>query len=126
MKLLFIPLAIGIFAGITAGLCGVGGGLVMVPAFVFLLGLEQKEAVATSMAVIAPTALLAIGKFTHAGFVKWNIFLPTAIGALAAAWLATDWMKRMSNEQLTRIFGWASQRECVLNDGPGPSGKDPE
>lgn len=104
MKLLLVSLSIGLFAGIMAGLCGVGGGIVMVPAFVYLLGMEQKAAIATSMAVIVPTSLMAIARFQQAGLVQWHIFWPTAIGAVAAAWLATGWVRKLSNEQLTKIF----------------------
>lgn len=104
MKILLLPLCIGLFAGIMAGLCGVGGGIVMVPAFVYLLGMEQKAAIATSMAVIVPTSLMAIARFQQAGLVQWHIFWPTAIGAVAAAWLATGWVRKLSNDQLTKIF----------------------
>lgn len=104
MKLLLVSLSIGLFAGIMAGLCGVGGGIVMVPAFVYLLGMEQKAAIATSMAVIVPTSLMAIARFQQAGLVQWHVFWPTAIGAVAAAWLATGWVRKLSNEQLTKIF----------------------
>jgi len=104
MKLILLPLAIGMFAGIMAGLCGVGGGIVMVPAFVYLLGMEQKAAIATSMAVIVPTSIMAIARFQQAGLVQWHLFWPTAIGAVAAAWLATGWVRKLSNDQLTKVF----------------------
>lgn len=104
MKLILLSLAIGMFAGIMAGLCGVGGGIVMVPAFVYLLGMEQKAAIATSMAVIVPTSIMAIARFQQAGLVQWHLFWPTAIGAVAAAWLATGWVRKLSNDQLTKIF----------------------
>lgn len=104
MKVFLIALGIGLLAGVMAGLCGVGGGIVMVPAFVFLLGMEQKAAVATSMAVIVPTALMAMARFSQAGLVQWNVFWPTAMGAVLTAWLATGWLRKLSNEQLTRIF----------------------
>lgn len=104
MKLLLLPLAIGLFAGIMAGLCGVGGGIVMVPAFAYLLGLDQKTALATSMAVIVPTSLMAVARFQQAGYVQWSVFWPTALGAIAAAWLATGWVRKLSNDQLTKIF----------------------
>ncbi|MEM9015510.1 MAG: sulfite exporter TauE/SafE family protein [Verrucomicrobiota bacterium] len=104
MKVFLIPLAIGLFAGVMAGLCGVGGGIVMVPAFTYLLGMEQKAAIATSMAVIVPTSVLAIFRFNEMGQVHWHIFWPTAIGAVLAAWFATGWVKQMSNDQLTKIF----------------------
>ena len=104
MKLILIPIGIGIFAGIMAGLCGVGGGIVMVPAFTYLLGMDQKHAIATSMAVIAPTAVMSIFRFTSAGFVDWKIFWPTAVGAVVAALFATGWVRELSNLTLTRIF----------------------
>ncbi len=103
-NLLFLPLGIGLFAGVTAGLCGVGGGIVMVPAFTFLLGMEQKEAVATSLAVIIPTSIMAVARFNQTGLVQWHIFWPTAIGAIFAAYFATGWVRKLSNDQLTKIF----------------------
>ncbi len=104
MKVIVIGILIGVLAGILAGLCGVGGGIVMVPAFVYFLGMEQKQAIATSMAVIAPTAAMAIFRFTGAGLVDWKIFWPTAIGAVVAAVFATSWVKQFENLTLTRIF----------------------
>ncbi len=104
MKIFLTPLGIGLFAGIMAGLCGVGGGIIMVPAFVYLLGMEQKAAIATSMAVIVPTSLMAIGRFQQSGLVQWHVFWPTAIGAIFAAYFATGWVRKLSNDQLTKIF----------------------
>lgn len=102
---ILIPVLIGSLGGLIAALCGVGGGVVMVPAFVMLLGIEQKTAIATSLAVIAPTAVVAILRNTGNGLVDWKLFIPTAIGACIVAYFATDWVKSLSNETLTRIFG---------------------
>lgn len=101
-----IALTIGCLGGLIAALCGVGGGVVMVPAFVLALGLEQKHAVATSLAVIIPTALVATTQYHRANLVDWKIVLPTALGAVAVAWFAADWMKSMSNLTLTRVFAF--------------------
>lgn len=100
-----IPVLIGCLGGFLAALCGVGGGVVMVPAFVMLLGLEQKQAIATSLAVIAPTAVVTIFKHTGNNLVDWKLFVPTAIGACVFAFVAADWVKALSNESLTRLFG---------------------
>lgn len=105
LQTIFIPLLIGSVGGLIAALCGVGGGVIMVPAFVLLLGVDQKLAIATSLAVIAPTAAVAIFKNTGNNLVDWKLFLPTAIGACLFAYFASDWVKTMSNESLTRIFG---------------------
>ena len=74
-------LAIGILSGVVASLCGVGGGVVMVPAFVFFLKLEQKTAVATSLAIIIPTALMATTQNARSGYVEWKVAAITAISA---------------------------------------------
>ena len=55
--------AIGLAAGVLAGLLGIGGGLVMVPAMVLLLGFDQHVAQGTSLVVIIPAALS--GSITH-------------------------------------------------------------
>ncbi|MFO1484177.1 MAG: sulfite exporter TauE/SafE family protein [Verrucomicrobiaceae bacterium] len=98
-------LGIGVLSGVIAALCGVGGGVVMVPAFVFFLKLEQKTAVATSLAIIIPTALMATTQNARSGFVDWKVAAITAISASIFAYFGAGWLKTMSNETLTRIFG---------------------
>jgi uncharacterized membrane protein YfcA len=98
-------LAIGVISGIVAALCGVGGGVVMVPAFVFFLKLPQKTAVATSLAIIIPTALMATTQNARSGFVDWKIAAVTAVSASVFAYFGAGWLKTLSNESLTRIFG---------------------
>lgn len=98
-------LAIGIVSGAVAALCGVGGGVVMVPAFVFFLKLPHKTAVATSLAIIIPTALMATTQNARHGFVEWKVAAITAVSASIFAYFGAGWLKSMSNETLTRIFG---------------------
>jgi hypothetical protein len=98
-------LGIGIISGVVAALCGVGGGVVMVPAFVFFLALPQKMAVATSLAIIMPTALMATTQNARNDLVNWKVAAITAISASIFAYFGAGWLKSMSNETLTRIFG---------------------
>lgn len=98
-------LGIGIISGVVAALCGVGGGVVMVPAFVFFLALPQKMAVATSLAIIIPTALMATTQNARNDLVNWKVAAITAISASIFAYFGAGWLKSMSNETLTRIFG---------------------
>lgn len=98
-------LAIGVVSGAVAALCGVGGGVVMVPAFVFFLKLPHKTAVATSLAIIIPTALMATTQNARHGFVEWKVAAITAVSASIFAYFGAGWLKSMSNETLTRIFG---------------------
>ena len=109
MKFLIAAVIIGSLAGLLGALCGVGGGLVMVPAFVALLGVEHKQAVATSMAVIIVTALAATANNSRiAGLIDWKIVAAVGLASAIAAWFGSDLMRTLSNQTLTRIFG------CVL------------
>jgi uncharacterized protein len=99
-----ILLCLGI-GGVVAALCGVGGGVVMVPAFVLLLGMNQKMAVATSLAIIIPTALTATLQNARNDYVNWKFAAVTAISAAVFAHFGAGWLRSMSDERLTRIFG---------------------
>ena len=106
MKFIIYATLIGLLAGLLGALCGVGGGLVMVPAFVLALGIEHKQAVATSMAVIIVTALAATANNARiANLIDWKIVLAVGLASAVAAWFGSDLMRSLSNHTLTRIFG---------------------
>jgi uncharacterized membrane protein YfcA len=73
---------LGLAAGILAGLFGVGGGILFVPALV-LLGDAQHVAIGTSLLAILPTALAGTWRHARYGNVRWRAAL--VIGAVAAA-----------------------------------------
>ncbi|MCB1227456.1 MAG: sulfite exporter TauE/SafE family protein [Verrucomicrobiales bacterium] len=98
-------LAIGVLAGVVAALCGVGGGVVMVPAFVSLMKMPQKIAVATSLAIIVPTALTATVQNARNDLIDWKVALITAVSAATFAYFGAGWLKSLSNDQLARGFG---------------------
>ena len=77
--------AIGLAAGFVSGLLGVGGGIVMVPAFTVLVGMPLKRALGTSLVVIA--ALVVPGTLVHwwLGHIDWRIFLVLALGVVPGA-----------------------------------------
>jgi hypothetical protein len=77
--------AVGLAAGFVSGLLGVGGGIVMVPAFTTLLGMPLKRALGTSLAVISVLAIP--GTITHAvlGHIDWAIFLVVTLGVVPGA-----------------------------------------
>lgn len=113
MKIIVIAILTGLAAGVLGALCGVGGGVIMVPAFVGLLGLQHKSAVATSLAVIIVTALAATMNNVLADtantardkLVDWKLVLIVGAASALAAWYGTDLMRSLSNQTLTRIFG---------------------
>jgi uncharacterized membrane protein YfcA len=108
MKTLIIAAFTGVIAGLLGALCGVGGGIVMVPAFVTVLGFEQKKAVATSLAVIVIIALVATLNTSlrkEPGLIDWRVVALAAVAAALASWFVTDLMHNLSNQYMNRIFG---------------------
>ena len=104
----WIAMLIGLASGVISGLFGVGGGIVMVPAMVFLLSppiRDIKQAVGTSLLVIVPTALIGSFKHFSQGNVDWRTALALApmamLGGLGGAWLTT----RFSADNLKHAFG---------------------
>jgi len=96
---------IGLVGGTIGGLFGVGGGIVMVPALTFLLGLPIHMAVGTSLLVIIPTALTGAYKHHGLGNLNWKIgamLVPLAmVGSYLGAWLTSY----ISAGSLKRGFG---------------------
>jgi uncharacterized membrane protein YfcA len=73
--------AIGVLAGIVAGMLGVGGGILFIPGLVFFLGLTQVDAEATSLLAIVPVALL--GAYRQHAYGNVRIRDGLLVGALA-------------------------------------------
>jgi hypothetical protein len=96
---------VGVLAGTVSGLLGTGGGIIMVPAILFLLGESQKMAQGISLAVIIPAALS--GALIHArkGNVIPNLAGWLACGAVVGAIVMGHRVGSIENDTLKMIFG---------------------
>lgn len=107
MKTFLVLLAIGAAAGLMGALCGVGGGIVMVPAFTLALGMDQRAAVATSMAAVVVTAVVATANNMRSeGLIDWRVVGIVALSAAVFSWWGSDLMKQLSSPTLTKIFAF--------------------
>jgi uncharacterized membrane protein YfcA len=98
-------LAAGLIAGLFSGLLGVGGGIVIVPLLVLLIGHSQHEAQATSLAAILPIAAIGAATFTVAGEVDFGLAGLLGVGAVAGAPLGARVMARSGEGILKVAFG---------------------
>ena len=98
-------LAIGLAAGFAAGLLGVGGGIVMVPAMVLVLNFDQHVAQGTSLVVIIPAALA--GSVTHYrnGRVSLRDAALLAAGGIGGAVVGSISALSVDDTLLRRLFG---------------------
>ena len=96
---------IGLVGGVTSGLFGVGGGVVMVPAMMLLLHMGIKQSIGTSLAVIVPTAI--VGAFQHSRFdqVDWRVALALAPTAMLGGALGARLTTVIQADNLKRAFG---------------------
>jgi len=101
----FLLVAVGAAAGLLSGLFGVGGGILMVPAAVILLGFDQHRAQATSLAAIVPIAAVGAFVFGRADSVNLVAAVVLAAGSLIGVQGGARLMHRLSAERLSRIFG---------------------
>lgn len=101
-----IAISIGAIAGISSGLLGVGGGIVMVPLLTILLRTTQHRAHATSLAAIVPIASSGTARFAIAGSINYGLAALLAAGALIGAPLGARLMARSGEAVLKILFGF--------------------
>ncbi len=98
-------LIIGALAGVANGLFGSGGGLFLVPLLTSWVGMKQKHAFATSIAIIVPLSAISLIVFWMRGGLDFTIAWPYLIGGAAGGVLSGVFFKNMSVTLLRRLFG---------------------
>ena len=102
----FLLLAIGVIAGVFAGMFGIGGGLIIVPALIFLLGLKELEAIGTSLAaLIPPVGLLGAAEYYRNGYMNLRYAGLVALGLFVGAYFGARIMVSLPPEVIRRLYG---------------------
>lgn len=86
---------IGILAGIICGLFSTGGGMILVPAFIHLLNLEDKKARGTSVLCILPMVLTSSIFYYKGNFINWKIAFLCAIGGTIGGYIGAKLLKKL-------------------------------
>ena len=103
---LFILLGIGLFTGFLAGMLGIGGGLVVIPALVMILGMTQHEAQGTSLAMmLPPIGIIAAYNYFKAGQMDFKFGLILATAFILGSYFGSKIAIRLPEEALKKIFG---------------------
>lgn len=101
-----ILIVIGILSGMLAGVFGVGGAIIVIPALVFILGLSQHDAQGTSLAfMLPPVGILATWNYWKSGHVNWKIALVLSLTFVLGAYLGSHLSLNISDKTLRRMFG---------------------
>lgn len=106
IQTLFLLLCIGLIAGIASGFVGIGGGMIIVPALVFGLGLSQHMAQGTSLAMmIPPIGILAVMSYYKAGQIQLEYAGILALTFVLGAWVGSKWALRINPSVVRFVFG---------------------
>ena len=110
--LFLVYLLLGVVAGVLAGLFGIGGGLIIVPALIFSFKFQglppdvlTHMAVATSLATIVVTSLSSARAHHNKGAVQWPVFISLSVGLLGGALLGVYTAVNLSGHLLQKLLG---------------------
>ncbi len=100
LRFVLTGIAVGLLAGLLSGLFGVGGGTVIVPLLVLILGFDQRLAAGTSLAAIVPIATVGVISYALHGEVAWFAALILAGAAVVGAQVGTWLLARLPQKVL--------------------------
>ncbi|NOY36529.1 MAG: sulfite exporter TauE/SafE family protein [Chlorobi bacterium] len=104
---IILLLLIGLTAGFVSGSMGVGGGIVIVPALVFLMGFSQHEAQGTSLGVLViPVVFLGAFQYYRNGYVNIKFVLILALAFILGGYLGSLLAVHLPDRLLRKIFGF--------------------
>lgn len=99
---------LGLATGLCAGFLGIGGGLIMIPALVYIYGLTQHQAQGTSLAVmIPPITFLAALRYYYSGNVRVGMAAFIACGFVLGGLIGAHCVQYVHGAMLRKVFGSA-------------------
>lgn len=106
LPMIVLLLAIGLASGVASGLFGIGGGVLIVPALVYLAGFSQHVATGTSLAILLPpVGLGAVVEYYQHGNVNLKAAMLVAIALFVGGWLGALLANYLKGPHLRLSFG---------------------
>ena len=99
---------VGLVAGMLSGLVGLGGGVIIVPALVYLIGFSQHQATGTSLGILLlPAGIFAVMNYYKKGYIDVKVVLILFVGFLVGGWLGSKLSVGMPENTLKKVFAVA-------------------
>lgn len=103
--ILLILVAIGLFTGGASGILGIGGGIILIPALVFLVGFSQQEAVGTSLSImLPPIGFFAAFNYYKAGYVNIKYALILAAMFMVGSYFTSKFAISLPQDIIRKAF----------------------
>jgi uncharacterized membrane protein YfcA len=107
LETILILVTIGLFAGTLSGFIGVGGGVIIVPALVYFLGLTQHQATGTSLFILTlPVVILGTMNYAKTGNLNWRYGLVIASTFVIGGYIGSKLSLKISPAIVKIIFGF--------------------
>jgi uncharacterized protein len=105
VQTIVLLIIVGIAAGMLSGLVGLGGGVIIVPALVFLLGFSQYQATGTSLGILLlPAGIFAVMNYYKKGYIDIKVVLLIFAGFLIGGYLGSKISLSLPQATLKKIF----------------------
>jgi uncharacterized protein len=102
----FLYILLGLVVGVFSGIVGIGGGILIIPALVYLFHMSQHKAQGTSLtALLAPIGALAFWEYYKAGNVDLKAGLLIALGFFVGGYFGGLWAQHLPEVVMRRVFG---------------------
>ena len=95
---------IGIIAGIISGMFTAGGGLILVPIFVYILKLSEKQARATSLFCVLPMVIITAIMYSKNDYIDWGLGIKCAIGGIIGGIIGSKLLDKIPVKYLKISF----------------------
>ena len=100
---LFLLILIGMCAGVLSGVVGVGGGIIIIPLLMLLIGLDQHQAQGTSLAVmLPPIGILAAINYHKAGFIDWKYAMIIATAFIVGGYFGSKFGSEKFSQKIVQ------------------------
>ena len=103
---IIILVILGLLTGFMAGMLGIGGGIIVIPAMTIILGFTQQQAQGTSLAMmLPPVGIVAVLNYYKAGHVDWRVAGILALFFIVGSIFGSQLAVKIPQDTLKKIFG---------------------
>jgi uncharacterized protein len=104
-SLIVLMILIGLFSGIASGIFGIGGGVIIVPALIYLAKFSQHAAIGTSLAILLPpVGLMAVMEYYRHGNVDLKAALIVAVAFMVGGWIGALLANQIINAHVLKLL----------------------
>jgi hypothetical protein len=102
---ILLLIAIGLAAGTLGGMVGLGGGIILIPALILIMKLDQQTAQGTSIAImLPPIGLFAVYNYYKAGYVNMKYALVIALAFMVGGYFGSSLALKLSPDMMRKVF----------------------